>query len=163
MPAYAAATLIYGLQMDAYQLLYSSRAFNTNRAAWDVLDACEREAIRCSPQKETEGPLQRTTIVDLPQEVILLIKNELARTTYESAVCESWLFFGPAEMHQYHPQYCCDPEREHNKALWPGRIQAIWNATLDELYEHFSFNIPQSPLSPDPHPVAEVNCGTLAL
>jgi len=134
-PAYAAATLAYGIYVNPYYLIYSARAYFKNGAAFNFIRAALKRRIRCSPGR-------RVSVESMPAEVLTIIESHLTDATREEAHCKSWLFFGEKEKHKYHPEYCCSvdalPEEQ-----WSARVQEDWDAARDEFRDWFSFAIPE--------------------
>lgn len=150
-PAYAAATLAYGLQVEPYSLIFSARAYLDNKASLDLIRRCMTSSQRGVEPHSTAsedaaatrpGMRSRLGISSLPHEVLRLIERALLEETYKQARCQSWLLFGPKEMPRFHPKYCCArdaPAREQ----WPSRVQQQWEAARDEFKEWFSFAVPR--------------------
>jgi len=155
-PAYAAATLAYGIQVEPYSLIYSARAYVDNKPAFDLLTACANSRVKCASTDSSRASSRGSgssraassttrpisTLEALPVEVVRAIERHLLEETYEDARCLSWMLFGADEMKHYHPQYCCANEIPPRRD-WPPRVQEQWDAAGDEFKEWFSFAIPK--------------------
>lgn len=132
-PSYAAVTLVYGVQVDAYSLIYHARAYLTHRPAFRFLAACQKKKIESSSQFSP---------VSLPTEVLENIACYLRDDTLEEASCESWLYLGNEGVQRFHPRYCCARNKQPVQE-WPASVQGEWESARDHFVEHFSFAVPR--------------------
>lgn len=155
--AYAAATLAYGIQVDALDLIYTARAWFRHQRELRFLQLCAARRHRSGTSKDRNGtdaahigttvlsPDSRPrtgppTILTLPTETLKNIERWLCRIGADEAVCESWLLFDEEGVAKFHPQFCCSrvPDAE-----WPSRVEQAWRSARDAFREHFSFVVPR--------------------
>ena len=95
----ASATLVFGLPVDPFELLYRARAWTTRRIELAYLDAL------------ISGKLKQAEF-KLPSEILSIVRDKFWKEAVEAARCRSWAYYGKDLDHTNHPPSCCSAGRD---------------------------------------------------
>jgi hypothetical protein len=93
----SSATLIYGISVDPFKLLYHARAWSDNHVQLAYLNGLITGKLYQDHSNKTA----------LPLEILSMIKQSFRQAALKNSTCESWAFFGKELCPEIHKPGCC--------------------------------------------------------
>ena len=93
----SSATLVYGISVDPFKLLYHARAWSDNHIQLAYLNGLISGKLHQDTSSKTA----------LPFEILSMIKQKFWENALRDSTCESWAFFGDNLDVEIHSPTCC--------------------------------------------------------